>query len=173
MPTFYIRRQNELYHHGIKGQKWGVRRYQNEDGSLTPEGERRLRKALDLGNELDKHTRKANQSAAKQESYMKKKGYKDAIEFSKDGKRGNFIYVDKQGKKVDMNKLYKTDSVFKKLVDDHTVDMDNYWKAYNEFDTEYSKIKNIKLGVGSTIDNNWVNIATNYDNYKKKKVSNI
>ena len=28
----------ELYHHGIKGQKWGIRRYQNEDGSLTPEG---------------------------------------------------------------------------------------------------------------------------------------
>lgn len=28
----------ELYHHGIKGQKWGVRRFQNEDGSLTQEG---------------------------------------------------------------------------------------------------------------------------------------
>lgn len=30
-----------LAHHGIKGQKWGVRRFQNEDGSLTPEGEKR------------------------------------------------------------------------------------------------------------------------------------
>jgi hypothetical protein len=31
----------ELYHWGIKGQKWGIRRYQNEDGSLTEEGLRR------------------------------------------------------------------------------------------------------------------------------------
>ncbi len=28
----------DICHHGIKGQKWGVRRYQNKDGSLTPEG---------------------------------------------------------------------------------------------------------------------------------------
>ena len=31
----------ELYHYGIKGQKWGVRRYQNDDGSLTPSGKKR------------------------------------------------------------------------------------------------------------------------------------
>lgn len=32
---------DSLSHHGIKGQKWGVRRYRNEDGSLTKEGEER------------------------------------------------------------------------------------------------------------------------------------
>lgn len=31
----------ELKHHGIKGMKWGVRRFQNADGSLTPEGRKR------------------------------------------------------------------------------------------------------------------------------------
>lgn len=31
----------ELYHHGIKGQRWGVRRYQKKDGSLTPAGKKR------------------------------------------------------------------------------------------------------------------------------------
>jgi len=33
-----------LIHYGTKGQRWGVRRYQNEDGSLTPEGYERYRK---------------------------------------------------------------------------------------------------------------------------------
>lgn len=33
-----------LVHHGIKGQRWGVRRFQNEDGTLTKAGEKRYRK---------------------------------------------------------------------------------------------------------------------------------
>ena len=33
--------ESSLCHHGIKGQKWGERRFQNPDGSLTPEGIRR------------------------------------------------------------------------------------------------------------------------------------
>lgn len=32
---------DELYHHGIKGMKWGVRRYQNSDGTLTAAGKKK------------------------------------------------------------------------------------------------------------------------------------
>lgn len=32
---------NELYHYGVKGMKWGVRRYQNKDGTLTSAGKER------------------------------------------------------------------------------------------------------------------------------------
>ena len=38
---------SELYHYGVPGQKWGVRRYQNKDGSLTPAGRKRADKIKD------------------------------------------------------------------------------------------------------------------------------
>lgn len=39
--------QNELTHYGVKGMKWGVRRYQNKDGTLTAKGKKRYSK-LDI-----------------------------------------------------------------------------------------------------------------------------
>lgn len=39
-------KNNELYHYGVRGMKWGIRRYQNEDRSLTPDS-KKYRKAYD------------------------------------------------------------------------------------------------------------------------------
>lgn len=44
-----------LEHHGIEGQKWGIRRYQNPDGSLTPEGIKRYRQYTKI---MDKKSKK-------------------------------------------------------------------------------------------------------------------
>lgn len=47
----------EIYHHGIKGQKWGIRRYQNADGSLTPEGQKRYERDVRENNAKKKDNR--------------------------------------------------------------------------------------------------------------------
>lgn len=41
----YYEKDNYLEHHGIIGQKWGIRRYQNPDGSLTDAGKKRYYKS--------------------------------------------------------------------------------------------------------------------------------
>ena len=45
MPLYYVAgnvyNSNDIFHFGILGQKWGIRRFQNEDGTLTPAGRER------------------------------------------------------------------------------------------------------------------------------------
>lgn len=43
----WVYKDNELQHHGVKGMKWGVRRYQNPDGSLTAAGKKRMNNIAD------------------------------------------------------------------------------------------------------------------------------
>lgn len=52
---FMIPRDDELYHHGVKGQKWGIRRYQNKDSSLLKSGKKHSTK---ISNFLSKYKEK-------------------------------------------------------------------------------------------------------------------
>lgn len=79
---------NYIAHHGIKGQRWGIRRYQNEDGSLTPAGERRYNR-LTTDIKRVENLRKANRELSKRQ-----------IEDSK-------LYFHSQGKKNSEEKFIK------------------------------------------------------------------
>lgn len=100
---------NELYHHGIKGQRWGIRRYQNEDGSLTSAG--RARYLVGYGQSaksIQKSLNRADQEAAyaigrinknsKLESKLRNKAQK--IVGKATSKDGDVNLSDRQKKKL-------------------------------------------------------------------------
>ena len=81
--------REELYHSGIKGQKWGIRRFQNEDGSLTDEG--RIR--YGVGNPTDKSAKNLQRDLNKLESEKSKQVYrKEYSQTFYEGKKGTDSY---------------------------------------------------------------------------------
>ena len=67
---------SNLRHHGIKGQKWGVRRYQNDDGSLTTLGKLRYGTSKDY-EDLSKQVSKADSLIKTAKKYRAEKDHKD------------------------------------------------------------------------------------------------
>lgn len=73
MAEYYgIHYDSVIEHHGVRGQKWGMRRYQNPDGTLTPLGRKKLgrieRKVSKLGNNVNQSKNRYMQLAKKKKN---------------------------------------------------------------------------------------------------------
>lgn len=144
----FINEGTYLAHHGIKGQKWGIRRYQNPDGSLTPEGKKRYG---------------INDTSFVNESFNKR-------EFKKEYKQKIKIYKHAAGKmrqdahqlaredadnrlKNDIDKANKNKSLIKDLINECTkylktdCDLDKIDGSYRYLIKKYPEHKNVLEGL--------------------------
>lgn len=108
---------NELCHHGIRGQKWGVRRFQNEDGSLTAEGKERYGKMLDAMDRTGELDKKLRQKSLEVDAYRKSKGF----DYKTADKRLGSYYFDKNllygpNKDAEFSKLWNQEYRLKNLL---------------------------------------------------------
>lgn len=114
----------ELYHYGIKGQRWGVRRYQNEDGSYTSEGLRKRK----INNTINTIHKNKKFKKIVNDKKLEKSYYDSVIStkspYSKYEKRVNEIAKNFTGDYADVKVTYvlngigKISNPYKKAIED-------------------------------------------------------
>lgn len=171
MDSIFIPHSEYLEHHGIKGQKWGLRRYQNSDGSLTDAGKKRYARRIDTANSFGRRimpediSDKANQGLRQRGSELRElqkkrnEPYEMEDKFWKDTK-----LVDKYASKYaddlikdgedpkerdNLIRLIKYDDVGQNLyqdyyLKDHKEEAKNYNNAVAESSKARSEIKKIE-----------------------------
>lgn len=123
-----------LAHHGIQGQKWGTRRYQNPDGSLTPEGKLRYRKVFVSG---------SSKTQNKESPYYRKRlppAVRDKLDYFMGRKNtilvGDAPGVDTQVQKYLKKKHYKNVEVYG-AGDSPRYLANKRWKTHNFNSSKY------------------------------------
>ena len=135
-------RIDELVHYGVKGQKWGHRRYQNADGSLTPEGKKRY------GNE--ENFEKQYPKDAKEAQVKGMKAAKSLTDGTKEAARGLNEIEGKRSRKAQakVNKMVEENARdnARKMTDQELRDAVNRLNMEENYTRMVSNRERIELG---------------------------
>lgn len=162
---------NELYHYGVKGQKWGVRRFQDKSGRLTPAGKKRAR----AQEELDKAQKKAYRKDAKDRMWIEADAQSNATYSNLYSKK--IKSIDKKIQKQSSKKNVNTDKVerlkftneYNKAYKDHY--SNETAKSIKELETHVSKMQK-KYGTAKVRDINTRTMKSG-ETYVKSVVPNL
>ena len=185
MPTYIYK--DELYHHGIKGQKWGQRRFQNEDGSLTAAGRQRYdvgeaRKAALLGGAIGLHKYRKTHDY---EGYKREKAA--AKEKAKADKKAQLNKnIEEYGKAFDRAERYgnKTDKAWKdvkqqyhdlartpvgRVIEAYKAQSGKGSEAANKWSRDFDKAS----AMSEKLDTLWTDAGNKYRNTGKTAISRV
>lgn len=157
---------DELMHYGIRGQKWGIRRYQNPDGSLTAEGRKRYAKeikaankeAFERGAQATRYGRASIYAANRAAAYEKraeKKLLKDPEAQKKSTKRS--IEQMEAAEKAALQ-LALDYAQYRKEAEDHCKQLIDKYGAENVKDISYKDVK-VSKEVSNRIGRDKLNVV--------------
>lgn len=142
----------ELRHHGIKGMRWGIRRYQNKDGSLTPAGRKRYDQEIEsLKSEKTKLQQKHKNLNAQQRMEARKDKLKADIEAEKEylkngGKKsGKSDSSDKQSEETKEPEKKKSASDMSSEELNEAINHMRLQQTYNELYSQLNPEKESKI----------------------------
>lgn len=160
-------------HHGIKGQKWGIRRFQNEDGSLTELGKKHYGRDYNKKGELTRKAQKADEK------------FKKAISDAYSAKRIRTVnkYIakaekDPANKKRIRKYLRKSGELAKRIQDDLDAASDEYTKkhGFSRYDSVIDSVmeerKRTNVNNASEFDKAGSNIKNDYKKRVEKRNTN-
>jgi hypothetical protein len=108
--SYIVYKSDELYHYGVKGMRWGVRRWQNEDGSLTEAGRRHYDiKEARIAARAQRAAARAEAKSAKIQNKMYQKAQKaEAKEYRKNLKKENRLEkIETEKLKLELKQMKK------------------------------------------------------------------